>query len=66
MRSDSVVVLAPLRDDDLCFLQTVEDFAVKQLIGPAPFQVILSQRLVQKSQVRSPKISFDAHFTFGR
>ena len=33
MRSDRVVVLAPLLDDDLCFLEAVEDFAVEQLIA---------------------------------
>jgi hypothetical protein len=26
-------VLAPLLDDDLCFLEAVEDFAVEQLIA---------------------------------
>src|SRR5450631_175956 len=33
MRSDRVVVLPPFLDDDLCFLQAVEDFAVQQLIA---------------------------------
>ena len=33
MRPDCVVVLAPLLDDDLGFLQTVEDLAVEQLIA---------------------------------
>jgi hypothetical protein len=33
MRSDRVVVLSPLLDDDLRFLQAVEDFAVQQLIA---------------------------------
>ena len=32
-RSDRVVVLAPLLDDDLCFLQAVEDFTVQQLVA---------------------------------
>jgi hypothetical protein len=33
MRSDGVVVVAPLLDDDLGFLEAVEDFAVEQLIA---------------------------------
>src|SRR5450631_4144743 len=33
MRSARVVVLSPLLDDDLRFLQAVEDFAVQQLIA---------------------------------
>jgi len=33
VRSDAVVVSAPLFDDDLRFLQAVEDFAVEQLIA---------------------------------
>ena len=33
MRSDLVVVLAPLLDDDMCFLQAVEDFTVQQLVA---------------------------------
>ena len=33
MRSDRVVVLAPLRDDDLCFLEAVEDFTVEQFVA---------------------------------
>jgi hypothetical protein len=37
MRSDRVVVLSPLLDDDLCFLQAVEDFAIQQLIAETLF-----------------------------
>ena len=33
VRSDRVVVLSPLLDDALCFLQTIEDFAVGQFIA---------------------------------
>jgi hypothetical protein len=33
VRPDRVVVLSPLLDDDLAFLQAVEDFAVEQLIA---------------------------------
>ena len=33
MRPDGVVVLAPLLDDNLCFFQAVEDFAVEQFIA---------------------------------
>ena len=33
VRSDRVVVPSPLLDDDLCFFQAVEDFAVEQLIA---------------------------------
>jgi hypothetical protein len=33
VRSDRVVVLSPLLDDNLGFLQAVEDFAVQQLIA---------------------------------
>ena len=33
MRSDRVVVFTPLLDDDLGFLEAVEDFAVEQLIA---------------------------------
>jgi hypothetical protein len=29
VRSDRVVVLSPLLDDDLCFPQAVEDFSVQ-------------------------------------
>lgn len=33
LRHDRVVVLAPLFDDDLRLLQTVEDLAIEQLIA---------------------------------
>jgi hypothetical protein len=33
VRSDRVVVLAPLLDDDLRFFQAVEDFSIQQLIA---------------------------------
>lgn len=33
MRSDRVVVLSPLLDDNLHFLQAVQDFAVQQFIA---------------------------------
>ena len=33
MRSDRVVVLPPLLDDDLSFFQTVEDLSIEQLIA---------------------------------
>ena len=33
MRPDRIVVLAPLLDDDLCFVQAEEDFAVQQFIA---------------------------------
>lgn len=32
MRSDSFEVLALLFDDDLCFLEAIEDLAIEQLI----------------------------------
>ena len=32
MRPGGVVVVAPLLDDNLCFLETVEDFAIEQLV----------------------------------
>ena len=33
MRSDGVVVLAPLLDDDTCLLEAVEDFSVEALVA---------------------------------
>ena len=33
MRSDGVVVLSPLLDDDLGFLEAVEDLTVQQLVA---------------------------------
>jgi hypothetical protein len=33
VRSDRVVVLPPLLDDNLRFLQAVEDFAIQQLVA---------------------------------
>ena len=32
MRSDGVVVVAPLFDEDLGFLEAAEDFAIQQLV----------------------------------
>ena len=46
MRSDRVVVLAPLLDDDLCFLEAVEDFAVEQLLNGEIFYSLKEAQIV--------------------
>jgi hypothetical protein len=33
VRPDHVIMPSPLLDDDLCFLQAVEDFTVQQFIA---------------------------------
>ena len=38
MRPDSVVVLTPLFDHDLCFLQRIEDLSVQQLVTQLAFE----------------------------
>ena len=38
--SDGVVVDPPLFDDDLCFFQGVEDFAIKQFVPEAGIEFL--------------------------
>jgi hypothetical protein len=67
VRSDCVVVLAPLLDDNLCFLQTVEDLAVEQLIAELTVEgfaiaSLITGSVIRKQQPcgnRSPMASLD-------
>jgi len=40
VQSDRVVVLAPLRGNDLCFLEAVEDLAIEQFIAQAGIEAL--------------------------
>ena len=40
VRADSVVVVAPLLDDDLSFLERVEDLAIEKLITKACIEAL--------------------------
>lgn len=64
MRSDGVVVLPPLLDDNLGFLQTVEDLAVEQLIAQFAVEAFAIAVLPRASRFDVGRLGTDGCYPF--